>query len=183
MIEGNKGLHDGVDLEGTDSSAALAGLLRAPVMLVIDAGGITRGVAPLLLGLRDFNPGLRFAGVVLNKVAGARHEAKLRAAIERYTDIPVLGALPRSDALVITERHLGLVPANEAREAGKRIAGAGRRGGGRYRPRPAAAGGSRSTSPARPPARCRQLRLPRAAALVWPVMLPSGSTMPTISTC
>jgi cobyrinic acid a,c-diamide synthase len=125
VIEGNKGLHDGIDLEGTDSSAALAELLRAPVVLVIDAGGITRGVAPLLLGLRDFNPGLRFAGVVLNKVAGARHEAKLRAAIERYTDIPVLGALPRSDALVIAERHLGLVPANEAHGASKRIAALG----------------------------------------------------------
>ena len=122
VIEGNKGLHDGLDLEGTDSSAALADLLRAPVVLVIDAGGMTRGVAPLLLGLRDFNPGLRFAGVVLNKVAGARHEAKLRAAIERYTDIPVLGALPRSDTLIIAERHLGLVPANEAQGASKRIA-------------------------------------------------------------
>ena len=125
VIEGNKGLHDGLDLEGADSSAALADLLRAPVVLVIDAGGMTRGVAPLLLGLRDFNPGLRFAGVVLNKIAGARHEAKLRAAIERYTDIPVLGALPRSDALIITERHLGLVPANEAHGASKRIAALG----------------------------------------------------------
>ena len=125
VIEGNKGLHDGVDLEGADSSAALAGLLRAPVVLVIDAGGMTRGVAPLLLGLRDFTAGLRFAGVVLNKVAGARHEAKLRAAIERYTDIPVLGALPRSEVLTIAERHLGLVPANEAQAAGTRIAALG----------------------------------------------------------
>ena len=72
VIEGNKGLHDGVDLEGTDSSAALATLLRAPVVLVIDAGGITRGVAPLLLGLRGFAPGLRFAGVILQQgVRGA----------------------------------------------------------------------------------------------------------------
>ena len=125
VIEGNKGLHDGVDLEGTDSSAALATLLRAPVVLVIDAGGITRGVAPLLLGLRGFAPRMRFAGVILNKVAGARHEAKLRAAIERYTDLSVLGALPRNDAMVIAERHLGLVPANEARGAAERIARVG----------------------------------------------------------
>jgi cobyrinic acid a,c-diamide synthase len=125
VIEGNKGLHDGVDLEGTDSSAALATLLRAPVVLVIDAGGITRGVAPLLLGLRGFAPGLRFAGVILNKVSGARHEAKLRAAIERYTDMQVLGALPRDDAMVIAERHLGLVPANEARGAFGQIARVG----------------------------------------------------------
>jgi cobyrinic acid a,c-diamide synthase len=122
VIEGNKGLHDGVDLEGTDSSAALAALLRAPVVLVIDACGITRGIAPLLLGLRNFAPRPRFAGVILNKVSGARHEAKLRAAIERYTDFTVLGALPRNDTLVIAERHIGLVPANEARGAGEQIA-------------------------------------------------------------
>ena len=125
VIESNKGLHDGVDLEGSDSSAALASLLRAPVLLVIDAGGITRGIAPLLLGLRDFVPGLNFAGVVLNKVAGPRHETKLRAAIERYTDLPVLGVLPRHHALVIAERHLGLVPANEAPGANQRIAALG----------------------------------------------------------
>ena len=122
VIEGNKGLHDGMDLDGTDSSAALAALLRAPVLLLIDAGGITRGIAPLLLGLRAFTPLVRIAGVVLNKVAGARHEAKLRAAIAHYTDIPVLGVLPRDPTLAIAERHLGLEPANEADAAGLRIA-------------------------------------------------------------
>ena len=122
VIEGSKGLHDGMDLDGTDSSAALASQLRAPVLLVIDAAGITRGIAPLLLGLARFAPRVRLAGVVLNKVAGARHEAKLRAAITHHTDIPVLGALPRDAALTIAERHLGLVPANEADGAGLRIA-------------------------------------------------------------
>ena len=125
VIEGNKGLHDGVDLQGADCSAALAALLRAPVVLVIDTCGMTRGVAPLLLGLRDFDPRLPIAGVVLNMVSGARHEAKLRAAIEQYTDISVLGALPRNEDLAIAERHLGLVPANEANGAQQKIAALG----------------------------------------------------------
>lgn len=122
IIEGNKGLHDGVDPRGRDSGAALARLLRAPVILVIDAGGITRGIAPLLIGYRSFDPEVVIAGVILNKVAGARHEAKLRAAVEHYTGIPVLGAVHRSSALEITERHLGLIPANEAGGAEGKIA-------------------------------------------------------------
>ncbi|WP_029008522.1 cobyrinate a,c-diamide synthase [Azospirillum halopraeferens] len=117
LIEGNKGLYDGVDPEGRDSGAALAKLLQAPVVLVIDAGGITRGVAPLLVGYAAFDPAVSIAGVILNKVAGSRHESKLREAVERYTDLPVLGAVHRSADLAITERHLGLVPANEEAEA------------------------------------------------------------------
>ena len=77
MIEGNKGLYDGVDLHGEDSNAALAKLLNTPVLLVLDAEGTTRGVAPLLQGYQGFDSDLRFAGVVLNKVGGARHESKL----------------------------------------------------------------------------------------------------------
>jgi cobyrinic acid a,c-diamide synthase len=114
LIEGNKGLFDGVDIEGTDSNAALANMLRAPVILVIDTGGMTRGIAPLIRGYLDFNPEVNICGVILNKVGGARHEAKLRGALERYTEAEVLGAIGRDPALEIPERHLGLVPANEA---------------------------------------------------------------------
>jgi cobyrinic acid a,c-diamide synthase len=113
LIEGNKGLFDGVDVEGTDSNAALASMLAAPVVLVIDTGGITRGIAPLVRGYLDFDPSVHIAGVILNKVGGARHESKLRAALERYTDTHVLGAIGRDASLEIPERHLGLVPANE----------------------------------------------------------------------
>jgi len=108
MIEANKGLYDGVDLHGADSNAALAKLLKAPVVLVIDTVGTTRGIAPLLLGYQGFDPGVNIAGVILNKVGGPRHEAKLRAAIEAYTDMPVLGAIGKNKALEIGERHLGL---------------------------------------------------------------------------
>ena len=113
LTEGNKGLHDGVSLDGSDSNAALAKLLDAPVALVIDTRGITRGVAPLLAGYTRFDPQVRFAGVVLNFVGGPRHEAKLRAAVEHYTDLQVLGALGRDDALAVDEAHLGLFPPGE----------------------------------------------------------------------
>jgi len=114
MIEGNKGLFDGIAVDGTDSNAALASMLAAPVILVIDTSGITRGIAPLIQGYLNFDPNVNIAGVVLNKVGGARHEQKLRAALERYTDAEVLGAIGRDAAFEIPERHLGLLPANEA---------------------------------------------------------------------
>lgn len=117
IIEGNKGLYDGVDLEGSDCTAALAKWLEAPVLLVIDSGGMTRGIAPLLRGYQAFDPALRIGGVILNKVSGPRHERKLRAVIAHYTDIPVLGAIPRAPSLEIVERHIGLVPTNEAARA------------------------------------------------------------------
>ncbi len=121
IIEGNKGLHDGLDIEGTNSNAALAVSLSAPVVLVLDARGMTRGIAPLILGYQAFDRNVRIAGVILNHVGGARHESKLRAVIERYTDVPVLGAVQRDPALAIVERHLGLVPSNEAADARRRI--------------------------------------------------------------
>jgi cobyrinic acid a,c-diamide synthase len=113
MIEGNKGLFDGIDVGGSDSNAALAKLLETPVVLVIDTAGITRGVAPLIQGYLGFDPKVNICGVILNKVGGARHESKLRAALERYTDADVLGSIGRDAAFRIPERHLGLIPANE----------------------------------------------------------------------
>ena len=121
LIEGNKGLYDGMDLEGADCNAALAKRLDAPVVLVLDTQGLTRGVAPLVLGYQAFDPELNIAGVILNKVGGPRHEEKLRAVLERYTDIPVIGAVPRHNDLEITERHLGLIPSNENADTMARI--------------------------------------------------------------
>jgi len=121
LIEGNKGLYDGLDLDGSNSNAALAKLVGAPVVLVIDARGMTRGIAPLILGYQAFDPQVRFAGVILNRLGGARHESKLRAVIEHYTGVPVLGAMHEDPAIGINERHLGLVPANESESAAARI--------------------------------------------------------------
>ena len=114
LVEGNKGLHDGVDVEGADSSSALAKLLGAPVVLVVDTLGMTRGIAPLLLGYRAFDADVLIAGVILNKVGTLRQETKLRQAIEHYTDIPVLGAIGRDAAPPVEERHLGLTTPAES---------------------------------------------------------------------
>jgi len=122
LIEGNKGLYDGLDVEGSDSNAALAKLLSAPVVLVIDTSGMTRGIAALIGGYLDFDRDVDIRGVILNKVGGTRHESKLRTALERYTDTEVLGAIGRDRALEIPERHLGLVPANESDRADATIA-------------------------------------------------------------
>jgi cobyrinic acid a,c-diamide synthase len=121
LIEGNKGLYDGLSLDGSNSNAALANLLNTPVVLVIDARGMTRGIAPLILGYQAFDSQIRIAGVILNQLGGSRHEAKLRAVIEHYTDVPVLGAVHRDDRFAIVERHLGLMPSNETNAASGKI--------------------------------------------------------------
>lgn len=121
IIEGNKGLYDGLDIEGSNSNAALAGLTQTPVILVIDVQGMTRGIAPLLLGYQAFQKDIRIAGVILNQIRGKRHEDKLRAVIEHYTHIPVVGAVYHNPELAITERHLGLIPSNEDHKAQEQI--------------------------------------------------------------
>jgi len=121
IIEGNKGLYDGMDVKGSNSNAALARLLAVPVVLVLDTQGMTRGVAPLVLGYQSFDKHIKFAGVILNKVGGARHEGKLRESMEYYTDVPVIGAVQRDSRLVIEERHLGLMPSNEDKQAWDKI--------------------------------------------------------------
>ncbi|MCK5916917.1 MAG: hydrogenobyrinic acid a,c-diamide synthase (glutamine-hydrolyzing) [Cocleimonas sp.] len=121
IIEGNKGLYDGVKVDGSDSNAAVAKLLKTPVVLVIDTRGVTRGVAPLLLGYQQFDPDINIAGVIFNMVGGARHERKLRGVVEAYTDVPVLGAVHKHHDLELVERHLGLMPINESELAIEKI--------------------------------------------------------------
>jgi cobyrinic acid a,c-diamide synthase len=121
LVEGNKGLYDGLALEGTNSNAALARLLDLPVVLVLDARGMTRGIAPLILGYQAFDRQIRIAGVILNRLGGSRHESKLRAVIEHYTDVAVLGAIHEDSRLAMVERHLGLMPANETRAAERHV--------------------------------------------------------------
>ncbi|MFV1998158.1 MAG: cobyrinate a,c-diamide synthase [Acidiferrobacterales bacterium] len=122
IIEGNKGLYDGLDLDGSNSNAALATLLDTPVMLVINVQGMTRGIAPLILGYQQFEPNLNIAGVIFNQVRGYRHEDKLRAVVEHYTNVPVIGSVHHDPALEIVERHLGLMPSNESDIAKEKIA-------------------------------------------------------------
>ncbi len=126
LVEGNKGLYDGLALDGSNSNAALAKQLGLPVLLVIDARGMTRGIAPLILGYQAFDREVRIAGVVLNRLGGSRHEAKLRAVIEHYTDVPVLGAVQQDPRLELVERHLGLMPDRELGDAAARVQAMGR---------------------------------------------------------
>ena len=126
IIEGNKGLYDGMSVTGGDANADLAKLLDLPVILVIDSTGITRGVAALVKGYQAFDADVNIAGIILNKVAGERHESKLIQAIEHYTDLDVIGSVRRSKELIIDERHLGLMPANEAPQSQQFIDSASR---------------------------------------------------------
>ncbi|NKN34465.1 cobyrinate a,c-diamide synthase [Marichromatium bheemlicum] len=121
LIEGNMGLFDDTALDGANSNAALARTLDAPVVLVVNCQGMGRGIAPLLLGYQAFDPGLRLAGVVLNRVGSTRHAAGLVRAVEHYTDLPVLGVIERDAALAIDERHLGLMPSIETASAASTI--------------------------------------------------------------
>jgi cobyrinic acid a,c-diamide synthase len=113
IIEGNRGLFDGMDAEGSFSSAELAKLLKAPVLLSVDVTKTTRTAAAQILGCQTLDPDVPLAGVVLSRVAGTRHERVLREAIESICGMPVLGAIPRLPEELFPERHLGLVPPQE----------------------------------------------------------------------
>ena len=121
IIEGNKGLYDGLDLDGSNSNAALAKSLQSPVILVIDARGTMRGIAPLLIGYQVFDSEVNIAGVIANMTGGDRHESKLRAAVDHYTDIPFLGALGWDSSISLNEQHIGLIPGYEDPQSDSKI--------------------------------------------------------------
>ncbi|MFH1132067.1 MAG: cobyrinate a,c-diamide synthase [Pseudomonadota bacterium] len=113
VVEGNRGLFDGMDAAGTHSTAQLAKLMNAPVVLVVDATKVTRTVAALVLGCKTMDPELRLAGVVLNRVATSRQEKVIVDAVKATVGIPVLGAIPRLLEQHLPSRHLGLLTAAE----------------------------------------------------------------------
>jgi cobyrinic acid a,c-diamide synthase len=119
VIEGVMGLFDGLGATAEGSTAHVAGLLSAPVVLVVDASAQGRSVAALVSGFASFDPAVRLAGVILNRVGSARHEQILRDALAGI-GMPVLGALPRDQAITAPSRHLGLVPAAEREGAARR---------------------------------------------------------------
>jgi cobyrinic acid a,c-diamide synthase len=111
VVEGVMGLYDGASGRGELASTAhVAKLLRAPVVLVVDAAAMARSVAAIVHGYTTFDPEVNVAGVILNRVGGDFHAALLRDALD---GTPVLGALPRDEGLAVPERHLGLVPVAE----------------------------------------------------------------------
>jgi cobyrinic acid a,c-diamide synthase len=117
VVEGVMGLYDGHGEEGeAGSSAEMAKWLDLPVFLVVDARGMARSGAAVVLGYRKFDSSVRLAGILLNRIGSDRHRAMLTAAIRESTGLPVLGALPRDESLFLPERHLGLVPAGEMKK-------------------------------------------------------------------
>jgi cobyrinic acid a,c-diamide synthase len=118
IIEGVRGLYEGFEgLSDLGSTAQVAKALKCPVILLIDARSITRSAAAVVMGYKAFDPEVDIRGVILNKIGGGRHAEKAVSAIEHYTGIPVIGTVPRDDAMGLTMRHLGLVPVNEGRQS------------------------------------------------------------------
>ena len=113
VIEGNRGLFDGMDAEGTFSTAELAKILNAPVILVMDCTKVTRTAAAMLFGMVRFDPKVKIAGVVLNQIAGRRHETVIRESVAKYCRVPVVGAIPKLKGEQLSERHMGLTPFQE----------------------------------------------------------------------
>ena len=112
LIEGVMGLYDGVDATSdTGSTAEMARWLQAPVVLVVDAGGMSRSIAAMAQGFADFDPAVNVAGVICNRVGSRGH---LDLLVKASVRIPVLGGLPRDAAGTFPERHLGLLTASEA---------------------------------------------------------------------
>ncbi len=117
IIEGNRGIFDGVDSAGSYSTAELAKALKAPVVLLVDATKMTRTAAALVLGCRALDPELDLQGVILNRVAGSRHESVLRESIESATEVPVIGSVRKLALANLPQRHLGLLPWHEHPQA------------------------------------------------------------------
>ncbi|MBL7031613.1 MAG: cobyrinate a,c-diamide synthase [Nitrospira sp.] len=122
VIEGNRGLYDGVDHKGTYSTAELAKLLDAPVIIAVDCTKTTNTIAALVLGCQNMDPDVRIGGVVLNRVATKRQESVIREAIAERCGLPVLGAIPRLKKDPFPERHMGLTPFQEHAEIEDSIA-------------------------------------------------------------
>lgn len=124
VIEGNRGLYDGVDEAGTYSTARLAKMLSAPVVLIVDCTKATGTVAAVVLGCRQYDPEVPLKGVILNNVSPGRHESVIRKAVEQSSGIPVVGAVPRLSRGEFPERHMGLTPFHEHPDVDRAIDGA-----------------------------------------------------------
>ncbi len=114
VVEGVMGLYDGITgLDETGSTSQIAEFLKCPVILVIDAYGVSRTAAAIVLGYKNFDPNVNLAGIILNRVCSPTHAKWCKEAIETVTTIPVIGALPISKEVSMPERHLGLIPTSE----------------------------------------------------------------------
>ena len=121
IIEGNRGLYDGVDESGTYSTARLAKLLQTPVILIVDGTKASTTVAAVVLGLQHFDADVLIGGIILNNVTSGRHENVIRKAIAASSGIPVVGVVPKQRRGDFPERHMGLTPFHEHPEVEQAI--------------------------------------------------------------
>jgi len=122
IIEGNRGLFDGVDVEGTYSTAELAKLLKTPVIIIVDCTKATNTIAAMVLGCQHMDTGVQIGGIVLNRIATGRQEALIKKAIEKRCKLPVVGAIPRLKKDPFPERHMGLTPFQERQDVEESLA-------------------------------------------------------------
>ena len=118
IVEGNRGLYDGVDAKGGYSTAELAVTLGLPVVLVVNCTKTTRTVAAMVLGCQQFDKRIDIKGVVLNQIATERQRRLITESVENYTGIPVLGSIPRLKRDIFPMRHLGMIPHQEYTDSG-----------------------------------------------------------------
>ncbi len=121
VIEGNRGLYDGVDESGSYSTAGLSKLLKSPVVVIADGTKASATVAAVVLGLRRYDEEAALGGVILNNVSSGRHEQVIRKAIAKSSGLPVLGVIPRMQGNEFPERHMGLTPFHEHPEVEQAI--------------------------------------------------------------
>ena len=121
LVEGNRGIFDGLDLAGSCSTAELSRILQAPALLVLDCTKMTRTAAALVSGCLNFEPGLRIGGAILNRTGNPRHQSMVRRAVEELAGLPVLGVLPRRSSPFIVERHMGLAGLDEYARADEEL--------------------------------------------------------------
>jgi cobyrinic acid a,c-diamide synthase len=122
LVEGMMGLYDGKGAEGEGSSAQIAKRLNLPVILVLDGAGLANSAAAIVLGFQKFDPSVRLAGVIFNRVKHDGHFQYLKNAVESKTGVACLGFLPPDESMVIPERHLGLKTSIEDKDCGQKIA-------------------------------------------------------------
>ncbi len=121
VIEGNRGLYDGMDAEGTYSTAELSKIIKAPVLLILDCTKTTRTVGAMVLGMMKFDRKVDIQGVVLNQIAGSRHEKIITEVIEKYCGLKVFGSIPKLKHDLLSERHMGLTPFQEHPQVGRAV--------------------------------------------------------------
>ncbi|HSA77287.1 MAG TPA: AAA family ATPase, partial [Nitrospirota bacterium] len=121
VIEGNRGLYDGVDESGAYSTGRLTKLLKTPVLLIVDCTKASSTVGAVVLGCQKYDPEVDIRGVILNNVLPGRHESVVRKAIEQTSGLLVVGAVPRQRKGEFPERHMGLTPFHEHPEVEQAI--------------------------------------------------------------